>query len=298
MLVNPNDIFMGQSFLRYGECCEHEIQTLLQFLSHPQRLPGMVVEVGSNMGVHTVPLGRELARQGRSMLAFEPQPVIFQQLCANLALNGLMNVNALPYACSSQAGILFFDIPDYLNSGNFGGTALREKLAQGSHLVTAATHAVPCYPLDDLVREEPVALIKIDVEGHELRALQGAEQLLARCHPILYVENDRIDQSPQLIEWLLMQGYRLWWHITRAFNPANFLRNEQNIYGDVCLINMLCLHPSHKIALEGLPEISGPDDHPLVQASTGEHPIETFNPAAADAAQTLEPACTPYAAPR
>ena len=43
--------------------------------------------------------------KNRSMMAFEPQPVIFQQLCANLALNGLMNVTALPYACGSEPGV-------------------------------------------------------------------------------------------------------------------------------------------------------------------------------------------------
>jgi len=291
MLVNPNDIFMGQSFLRYGECCEHEIQTLLQFLSHPQRLPGMVVEVGSNMGVHTIPLARELARQGRSLLAFEPQPVIFQQLCANLALNGLMNVAAFPYACSAQSGTLCFDPPDYRSSGNFGGTILRNVPANS--LSTPST-SVPCFPLDTLVPELPVALIKIDVEGHELRVLQGAERIVTRSHPILYVENDRVDQSPQLIGWLLNQGYRLWWHITRAFNPANMRNNQHNIYGDVSLMNMLCLHPSHNITLEGLPEIIGTEDHPLTSGLAK----SVFTPAAANAGQTREPGGTPCAALR
>jgi FkbM family methyltransferase len=285
MLVNSNDIYMGQSLLHYGECCEHEIQTLLQFLTHPQHLPGMVIEVGSNMGVHTVPLARELARQGRTMLAFEPQPVIFQQLCANLALNGLMNVIARPYACSSQPGTVSFDLADYRTAGNFGG------IAMNSTVPSAQT--VPCYPLDSFGHTAPVALIKIDVEGHELRVLQGAQQILTRSHPILYVENDRIDMSSQLIEWLLIQGYRLWWHVTRAFNSANFLLNPHNIYGDVSLINMLCLHPSHNIALNGLPEITEPSGHPLTRPV----PSDTITPAAVDAAQTAEPAGTPCAGP-
>jgi FkbM family methyltransferase len=51
------------------------------------------------MGIHTVPLAQALQEQGRRLVAFEPQPVIFQQLCANLALNGLMNVTAWPFAC-------------------------------------------------------------------------------------------------------------------------------------------------------------------------------------------------------
>ena len=287
MLVNPNDIYMGQSFLRYGECCEHEIQTLLQFLTHPQHLPGLVMEVGSNMGVHTIPLARALAAQNRTILAFEPQPVIFQQLCANLALNGLMNVIARPYACAAQPGTVSFDPPDYRSPGNFGGTAMKNS----TQPALSTTQTAPCYPLDTFVHDTPVALIKIDVEGHELRVLQGAQSILTRSHPILYVENDRIDQSSQLIEWLLVQGYRLWWHITRAFNPNNFLHNMHNIYGDVSLVNMLCLHPSHNITLNGLPEITDPSLHPLARSVTE----DTLTPGTVDAVQIPEPAGTPCA---
>ena len=283
MLVNPNDIYMGQSFLRYGECCEHEIQTLLQFLTHPQRLSGMVIEVGSNMGVHTIPLARALSAQNRTMLAFEPQSVIFQQLCANLALNGLMNVIARPYACSAQPGTVTFDPPDYRSPGNFGATMMSS--------TTSSTQIAPCYPLDTFAHDAPVALIKIDVEGHELRVLQGAQGILSRSHPILYVENDRIDNSPALIEFLLTEGYRLWWHITRAFNPANFLQNPHNIYGDVSLMNMLCLHPRHGTTLDGLPEITDPRHHPLVSLAAK----DCLTPGAADAAQMPGPGGTPCA---
>jgi FkbM family methyltransferase len=257
MLINRNDIYMGQSLLRYGECCQFEIDLLLRLIapSGPSA-SGLVLEAGSNMGVHSVPMAQELARQSRSMLAFEPQPVIFQQLCANLALNGLMNVTALPYACGTSPGVVSFQAPDYLSPGNFGGTAM-------SSTPAASTLTVPCYPLDSFVHDAPVALIKIDVEGHELRILQGAQHILSRSHPILYVENDRIDQSPELIEWLLTQGYRLWWHITPAFNPDNFLDLQQNFYGDVSFINMLGVHRSRNITIQGLPEITNPALHPL-----------------------------------
>lgn len=286
MLVNRNDLFMGQSFLRYGECCEREVQVLLQLVSHPQALPGMVVEVGSNMGVHTVPLARELARLGRRMLAIEPQPVVFQQLCANLALNGLMNVIALPCACAAESGTLSFSPPDYVSPGNFGGTAMLDTPLDTREVredAAAALQTVPCHRLDDLVPEEPVGLVKIDVEGFELRVLEGARRILERFHPILYVENDRVENSEALIRFLFPHGYRLWWHITSAFQPHNFLQNPHNIYGDVTLMNMLCLHPVHRRTIEGLPEICDPTLHPL-------------KPEAADAQQTPESVHTPYAA--
>jgi len=57
------------------------------------------------------------------MLALEPQPIIFQQLCANLAINGLLNVSALSYACGKESEVVSFEVPDYRSRGNFGGTS-------------------------------------------------------------------------------------------------------------------------------------------------------------------------------
>jgi len=261
MLVNRNDIFMGQSFLHYGECCQFEIETLLQILAHPQASTGLVVEVGANMGVHTIPLAQFLAGQNRPMLAFEPQQVVYQQLCANLALNGLMNVTALPYACSRAQGALAFTPPDYTQPGNFGATALHRSPSSPN------LQTVPCHPLDELAAThfpgQPVALIKIDVEGHELQVLEGAQSTLSRHRPILYLENDRIDLSDTLIRWLLARDYRLWWHITPAFNPQNHRQNPQNIYPNIVFPNMIAVHPARHIPLRGLEEIADPTHHPL-----------------------------------
>jgi FkbM family methyltransferase len=256
MLVNTNDIYMGQSYLRYGECFEPELDALLRLLS----FPGLVIDVGANMGVYAVPLAAELARQGRALLALEPQPVIFQQLCANLALNGLMNVTALPYACGSQQGVLSFTAPDYRHKGNFGGVAFS---AQGgfSAVVTA-----PCYTLDHIVQEAQVGLIKIDVEGFELEVLKGAKNLLARSQPVLFVENDRVEKSAELIQWLLDHNYQLWWHITQLYNPNNFLANPKNIYAAEGSFNMLCFHRDRKVTVQGGVEITDASFHPLAEA--------------------------------
>jgi FkbM family methyltransferase len=256
MLVNSNDIYMGQAYLRYGECCEQEIDLLLWLL----RFPGLVVDIGANMGAHTVPLAMELARQGRTMLALEPQPVIFQQLCANLAVNGLMNVLALPYACGSEPRVVTFSAPDYRREGNFGGVSMS---AQGgiSAVVTA-----PCHTLDELVQQTPVALVKIDVEGFELEVLKGAKSTIARCHPALYVENDRVEKSAALIQWLMDHDYRLWWHIPQLYNPGNFRANKENAYGNTGSFNMFCLHRDCNVKIEGSTEITDASLHPMAMA--------------------------------
>jgi hypothetical protein len=151
-------------------------------------------------------------------------------------------------------------------------------IAAGSGPQQAGMLSVPCYRLDTLVGAEPgvesVALIKLDVEGSELKVLRGASAVIQRDHPALYVENDRLENSAPLIEWLLERGYRLWWHMAPAFNPQNFLKNENNIYGDVVSINMIGLHPCHGASVDGLPEILDRGDHPLRTAAFRQTRVE------------------------
>jgi FkbM family methyltransferase len=261
MLVNRNDVFMGQALLLYGECCELESRFLLSLLPNP----GLVIEVGANMGIHTVPMGRFLAQHGRTMLAFEPQPVIFQQLCANLALNGLTNVRALPFACGRENGAVTFEVPDYQSVGNFGSTSMSdEKRGAGG---TGRQEIVQCVRLDSLVTSGAVGLIKIDVEGFEQRVLEGCEGILARCHPLLYVENDRLEQSPNLIQWFFDHDYRLWWHMPPLFNPENFRGVPENCYQRVISLNMLGVHKSINMPA-GMVEIVDIHDDPLHRTPT------------------------------
>ena len=257
MLVNRNDVYMGQAYLAYGECCELETRFLLSLL----RVPGLVIEVGANMGVHTVPMARALG--GRRLLALEPQPVIFQQLCANLALNGLMNVTALPYACGSRTGAVRIDTPDYLRPGNFGAASVG-----AAARATARETTVQCVRLDDLVPAdgEAVGLIKIDVEGMELEVLRGARGILERDRPILYVENDREENSAALIGWLKEREYRLWWHLPPLFHAGNLRGLEEDRYPGVCSFNMLCLPRESPMQVEGQAEIFDSLEHPATRS--------------------------------
>jgi len=252
MLVNPYDRYLGQAIMQYGECCEIEVAFILQLLS---LRPGVVMEIGTNIGTHTVPIAKALARENRRLIAFEPQPFIFQNMCANVALNGLRNVSAWPSACGDRAGTLWFAPPDYAAGGNFGGVSMSaDPIPNGA--------AIPCIELDEVFGGETVGLMKIDVEGFELLVLQGAELLIDRCRPVIYVENDRPEKSQALIEWLWSKDYRLWWHLPPLFNPANFFADATDIYPRVVSINMLCLPREAELPVNGLEEIVV-NRHPL-----------------------------------
>jgi FkbM family methyltransferase len=252
MLVNLNDQYMGQGLAEYGEYSQIECNFILQWLP----LQRDAVEVGANIGCHTLPIAKALTLHRRRLMAVEPQPVIFQQLCANLSLNHVRNVHAVPKACAPQRSTLYFSRQDYDQAGNFGAVRLRERAGDADEKVEAL-------PLDELLDDRwDVGLLKIDVEGMESAVLNGAMRTVARCRPVIYLENDQTDRSRRLIEQLWGMDYELWFHLPPLFNPDNFAGESENLYQTVVSINMLCL-PKESANKPNLPAISDANWHPL-----------------------------------
>lgn len=268
-LANPHDFYIGGALIAYGEYAEAEWQVLEQLL-----LPGKdAIEVGSNIGALSVPMAKKLAATNRRLLAVEPQPVVFQNLCANLALNDLVNVQAENAAVSTSPRSLKFPLPDYTRpESNFG--AVRMCAADtpdfdGEDATHPKMQRVRTARLDDLVPEDfEVGLIKIDVEGFELQVLQSAIETLTRHQPVLSVENDQIDKSKVLIEWLWDAGYTLWWHKFLLFNPNNHRCNPDNRFIHdglhVMNVNMLALPSESKLQVDAVfPRITDSSEHPF-----------------------------------
>jgi len=246
-LYNTQDHYIGRSLETYGEYVDAEIRLLMALLE-----PGdFAVEAGANMGADTVPLARRVGPAGH-VLAIEPQRIVHQLLCANIALNGLPQVTAPWCALGAAPGEAVVPPLDYAKRNNYGGVSLRRE---------GAGERVPVSTIDHF--ELPrCALIKIDVEGMELEVLKGAEATIAKFKPVLYVENNGGASSPPLIRHLLALGYHLFWHTPPLFNPKNFAGATENIFGNIVSCNMLALPAGHRgeRATEGLRPVLGADD--------------------------------------
>ena len=234
-LYNQQDAFLGRSFDLYGEYADHELQLLMAMLE-----PGdFVVDAGANMGADVVPVARRVGPKGH-VLAIEPQRIVHQLLCANVALNGLANVTTPWCAVGAKAGET--TVPPLAGS------------AQGSE-------RVPVVPIDqfELVK---CALLKVDVGGTELDVLRGADATLKKAKPIVYVENSGGRGSPALIRHLLDLGYYLFWHTPPLFNAKNFAGKADNVFGDALSCSMLCLPPGHpkQAVAQSLRAVLGADD--------------------------------------
>jgi len=248
MLYNTHDVYIGRSFDLYGEYAESEMAFLTHFVK-----PGQIVmDVGANIGAHTIFFAQTVGPQGR-VVAFEPQRPVFQTLCANVALNALNNVVTFHAGAGEVQGATTVPLPNYNDTGNFGGVSLAGQQGGESVQVMAL----------DQIGLPALALIKIDVEGMELAVLKGAAQTISKHMPVLYVENDRKDKSPELIEHIFGLGYRAYWHIAPLFNANNMFTNAENVFANTASLNMLCLPAKAPQDIKGLQEISSVDEFPI-----------------------------------
>jgi len=239
------DTYVGGSFDRYGEFCEDEIALFRQVVRPGQT----VLDIGANIGAHTLFFGHAVGRRGR-VYAFEPQRIIHGLLCTNVALNDMTNIYPMHAAVGRENGTISVPHIDYGVSGNFGGLSLAER---------PAGEGVPLVTIDGLGLAA-CHFIKIDVEGMEYEVLEGAKQTIGRYRPYLYAENNRRDKSPALIKALLDLGYRLYWHLAPYYNDANFFGNRNNVFGRTVACNLFCLSRQTQQKISGMQEVSSPEE--------------------------------------
>jgi FkbM family methyltransferase len=255
-LVNRKDVFIGRSIEIYGEHGGIESK----FLQGLLKAGDYVIEVGANIGAHTVGLAKTVGSNGR-VDAYEAQRACYALLQAQIALNQLHNTHAYHLAVGEASGQLWVPTPNYARQGNFGGIALLPHQTDTSEPVEVVS-------LDERASDRPCTLLKIDVEGMEEEVIRGARTLINKQSPLLYVENDRVEKSKPLVALLLGFGYRLWWHTPMLYNPANHFGVAENAYPRIASYNMFCCREHHPAA-SGLTEIKSPDEtHPLAPRST------------------------------
>lgn len=151
-----------------GERAVAERHLLTRWLSSGHR----VLDVGANLGYYALLFARAVGPDG-IVECFEPEPQNVETLTENIRANRLMErVRIHPVAVGETSGSVRLD-PGLNGVVNERGTL---KVA-----------VVRLDDLDDL-RDRPVDLLKIDVEGYEGPVLRGAARLLARDRPSLFVE--------------------------------------------------------------------------------------------------------------
>ncbi|MET0293399.1 MAG: FkbM family methyltransferase [Phenylobacterium sp.] len=249
MIAPALDAYVGRSFELYGEYCPAETNALIGLLR-----PGMtVVEVGANLGAHTIPIARKVAPG--AVYVFEPQQRIFQMLCTNLTLNAVRNVVALPEAAGAQDGSARLPILDYGARNNFGAVAVQSaKALDGAH--TVQVRAI------DSLHLNACHLIKADAEGWEADVIRGAGETIAKFRPVLYLDNEKPKHQQALVDLVDGLGYDMWWHAPLLYHPKNFNGRVEDVFPGVACANMFCTPKEKQVNVQGLVKIDPKDLHP------------------------------------
>jgi len=164
--------------------------------------PGEVfVDCGANIGLWTLAAASWLGPAGK-VFAFEPNPKTAARLIRHVESNGLSSiVRVRPCCAGADPGEVAFQCERHHNLSRIAEPGV-------------ATIRVPVVTLDETLARETVHGLKIDVEGHELAVILGAEQTIRRCKPWICVEfNTMLAASNLLGDWpvhehLCRSGYK------------------------------------------------------------------------------------------
>lgn len=169
---------LGLSSLLYGTFENAELTFASRYLK-----PGdCAFDIGANVGVFSVVLGRATGSQG-CVAAFEPVPTNVGRLKENLERNQLGHVQIKPIALGSSETELEIQLAKDAAYHSFGAV---EKPFRSSDALTVRVRK-----LDDVWHEmgcPQVAFVKIDVEGAEIDVLNGGQALLTSCQPTVLIE--------------------------------------------------------------------------------------------------------------
>ena len=185
--------FAGRSFKMEGADGMDQVARKMQEGSYEPPLPflmmatltrteGAFIDVGANTGVYS--LLAATMTSGREIIAFEPHPGIASAFIRNLRANGIENrVTVHQFALSNASGVMALYMPDQ-GHGLIETSASLEK----DFKTVADSIDVPVKRLDEIKIDTTVAVIKVDIEGHEMAFLEGAVNLIDRDRPFIFAE--------------------------------------------------------------------------------------------------------------
>ena len=234
-----NDYLFKQA-IENGTHESHFVEFIDNFL-----LPtDIALDVGGNIGTHAILLSKKLS-EGH-VYTFEPQSLVFSVLQNNLLLNSCENVTAYRFAITNKDHSLISMQPFSFNKKSINNAALQIDLddTMGDFTLTRSL---------DSFKFKKVNFIKIDIQGSEVMALQGAKDLILKQKPVIFIEieeqylKDFGTSTKELIETLFSLNYALY-RIETSY-PCDYLcvPNDKASSFENTVLNKLSFETSKKI---------------------------------------------------
>jgi len=180
-------------------------QHLYHFYSQFIKQDDIIIDGGANIGFHSIQFAK-LANQGK-VYCFEPQPLIFNVLSTNILINGATDIvkQFRLGLGDKEKNLKMSPLKEQIfseNCINYGGRGLTES--------NEGEEEVQLTSIDNLNLSK-LDLIKLDVQGFELKTFIGGETTIITHHPIIFVENYlNLEDDKKVIKLLEKWGYQIY----------------------------------------------------------------------------------------
>ena len=184
-------IFISEEYLlkkRLKRAVLNNYEKELSIVDHFKDKSKDAIDVGVYRGVYSYKLSKEFNR----IHSFEPNPLLYPYLKRYLT-KIIPNMTLYNYALSNKNELTNLKIPHRGKSifkNNFeeiyklGCATIHEN----NNFEKFKNYEVECKKLDDVIKDKEISFIKIDVEGHELSVIEGANNIINKYKPTLLVE--------------------------------------------------------------------------------------------------------------
>jgi FkbM family methyltransferase len=211
--VELNSYFPIEREMMSGTYEQEITRTLIRLLNQGD----CVIDIGANVGALSL-LASKLVGSSGKVISIEPGQLTHDRFRLTIERNSIKNIHLLKIGISDEPGILTWNM-DPSNPGN------------ACLLDTSDGEKIDVHTLDSVVSElllSSVKLIKIDVEGMELKCLTGGLKTITEFKPIVifetleaFVDTNGYGHIDSLEKFFLDRGYNIFEVDTRGIRQAN-----------------------------------------------------------------------------
>lgn len=187
----------SERYFVMGEDYEYELQQRLVRIVSPN---SVVYDIGAHAGFWSLWFAR--AVRGGSVLAFEPSPLNFRRLKANIERNSsVRNIDLFNGAVSEKEGRALLR-----EAGSFSAIEAESAHSNGT-VVWVQTICLDEFVYRDL--HPCPTLVKLDVEGYAGSCMKGMDQLIKKEGPRFVIELHSYREERDVLNWLEGAGYEI-----------------------------------------------------------------------------------------
>ena len=175
----------------------------------------LCIDIGANIGERTVSIALSAGKDGL-VLAFDPNPYVFEILKVNAGLNkDLTNIKPFPFAITIEDGEFYYNSSEASMAN--GGISSEPNNRHGSFKLDEKIKGINLEKFLETNFKEwtsKLAIIKIDTEGYDKEILNSIFPIIEKYKPIIFAECFKKltkDERDELYETIVKHGYELYY---------------------------------------------------------------------------------------